>query len=472
MALDGGTAAGGLSAPPAFRPPGPGSSAPPLPLLSRMRRTVGNPIEAWPRAVYEERVWRPPFPGSPLFLMDPAAIKAVLVEHADDFPHGALFRRVIAPFWGKGLLGVEGPEWRWQRRAAAPAFRPAQMAALAPRMRGAAEAALARWRAKGDWDIAAETAAITFDVVLDTILSGGEDFDRRTLRARIEAFLAEQGRMRASYFVAPDAFHAGRVNPDTPEGARLREEVSRMVRRRRAAPPRGDLVDLLMAAADPEGGRPMDDETLRDNLLGFIVAGFGTSAVALGWALYLLSEHAPTAARLRAEVAAVTGGGPVDGAHVERLVFTRAVVSEAMRLYPPAHTLTRVAARTVEIAGVTIRKGARVIVPIYALHRHTKHWRDPDVFDPNRFMPGAPPADRHAYMPFGAGPRICLGAAFAMTELVVVLATLARDTGFAMEAGHEVAPVAGLALQPRGGLPMRVAVGTAGRSLERERVRG
>lgn len=450
---------------PAFRPPGPGSSAPSLPLLSRIRRTIENPIEAWPRAVYEARAWRPPFPGAPVFLMDPAAIKAVLVENAEDFPHGALFKRVIAPFWGRGLLAAEGPEWRWQRRAAAPAFRAAQMAALAPRMRGAAEAALARWEAKSDWDIAAETAAITFDVVLDTILSGGEDFDRATLRARIEAFLAEQGRMKATYFFASDAFHAGRVNTESAEGLRLRAEIDRMVLRRRAAAPRGDLVDLLMAAEDPESGRPMDDKTLRDNLLGFIVAGFGTSAVALAWALYLVSEHAPTAARLRSEVDAATGGGPVEASHVEQLVFTRAVVSEAMRLYPPAHTLTRVAGRAIEVGGTTIAKGARVIVPIYALHRHTAHWRDPDIFDPDRFMPGAPPVDRHVYMPFGAGPRICLGAAFAMTELVVVLATLVRGARFAMRPAHEVAPVAGLALQPRGGLPMRVSV--AGRSLER-----
>ena len=456
---------GNAAVPLAFRPPGPGSSAPFTPLLSRLRRVVANPIEVWPRAVYEDRVWQPPFPGAPVFLLDPAAIKAVLVENADDFPHGALFKRVIAPFWGKGLLNVDGAEWRWQRRAAAPAFRAAQMAALAPRMRVAAEAALARWGARGDWDIASETGAITFDVVLDTILSGGEDFDRETLRARIDAFLADQGRMRASYFFAPDAFHQGRTEPETPEGTRLREEIGRMVLRRRAAPPRGDLVDLLMAAEDPETGQPMDDATLRDNLLGFIVAGFGTSAVALGWSLYLLSEDAASAARLRAEVDEVTSGAAVEGHHVEKLQFTKAVVSEAMRLYPPAHTLTRVAGRTIEVAGVTIREGARVLVPVYALHRHTAYWRDPDLFDPDRFMPGAPPIDRHVYMPFGAGPRICLGAAFAMTELVVVLATLARGARFAMQPGHAVAPVAGLALQPRGGLPMRVAV--EARSLER-----
>jgi cytochrome P450 len=331
------------------------------------------------------------------------------------------------------------------------------MAALAPRMRVAAEAALARWsEAQCERDVAAETSAITFDVVLDTILSGGEDFNRATLRARIEAFLAEQGRMKATYFFAPDAFHADRVNPDTAEGVQLREEIARMVRRRRTAPARGDLVDLLMAAADPESGRPMDDETLRDNLLGFIVAGFGTRAVALAWSLYLVSEHAPTAERLRAEVDAVTGGGPVEADHVERLVFTRAVISEAMRLYPPAHTLTRVAGRTLEVAGVTIRKGARVLIPIYALHRHRLYWRDPDVFDPGRFGASAPSIDRHVYMPFGAGARICLGAAFATTELVVVLATLVRGARFAMREGHEVAPVTGLTLQPRGGLPMRV----------------
>lgn len=464
--VQGRTASAPLSDRELFRPPGPGPLVRRPSFYRQLKLSLKSSIEAWPREVYEERAYRPPVPGMPILLMDPAAIRAVLVEHAENFPQGGLFRRLLRPVWGKGLAVVDGPEWRWQRHAAAPAFRPAQMTALTPRMRETAEAALARWRAAPDgsvFDIVEETARITFDIILDAVLSGGEDFDRDTVRTRISAFMGQISPLRLSYFLAPDSFHEKVRTPETEEARSLRGDVDRMIRRRRQAPLRGDLVDLLMNAVDPEMGRSMDDTTLRDNLLGFIVAGHGTSAVALAWSIYLVSAHAPTAARLRAEVAKVTAGAPIEAEHVERLVFTRQVISEAMRLYPPAHSLTRVATRTVEIGGETIRAGSRVVLPVYALHRHRLWWRDPDLFDPDRFAPGEPPPDRYIYMPFGAGPRICLGAAFAMTELVVTLATLMREASFTLVPGHQVWPVAELALLPRGGLPMRVDFGVTSR---------
>jgi len=414
-----------------------------------------NPIAAWPRALFEGTSWRPPFPGAPVFLTDPAAIRAAMVEHAEDFRHGDLWRRVMHPAWGEGLVAAEGAERRWQRRAAAPAFRAAQMAALAPRMRAAAEAALARWRSAAQpLDIAAETGRIAFDIILDTVLSGGEDFERTETEARVGAFLNQLEYRRLSYLLLPDRAHRGKVNKPAPEAALLRADVDRMIARRRAAAPRGDLVDLLLDATDPETGRPMDDGLLRDNLLGFILAGHETSAVTLGWALWLAAAHAPTARRLRAEVETVTGGGPVEPRHLEGLAFTRQVIQETLRLYPPGYQLTRVCTRDTQVNGRRIRAGTRILIPVYALHRHRGHWRDPDAFDPDRFAPGVPVPDRHLYMPFGAGPRVCLGAAFAMTELVVALATLVRAARFTPLSAPF--PIAGTSIRPDGGLPMRV----------------
>lgn len=419
-------------------------------------RAMRNPIEAWPRRLFEEASWRPPFPGAPIFLTDPAAVRAAMVEHAEDFPHGHLWRRVMHPAWGDGMLTVEGAEWRWQRRAAAPAFRAGQMAALAPRMRAAAEAALERWRmAVQPIDIAAETGRIAFDVILDTVLSGGEDFaDRARAEALVHAFLGQVEVRRLSYLFLPDRAHAGKRNPPAPEAALLRADVDRMIARRRTAPWRGDLVDLLLGAKDPEGGRQMDSALLRDNLLGFILAGHETSSVALGWALWLSAADPRTAERIRAEVEAVTDGRPVAAEHLDRLVFTRQTVQETLRLYPPGYQLTRVCSRDTEIAGHMVRAGTRILIPVYALHRHRRHWQYPDAFDPDRFAPGAPLPDRHLYMPFGAGPRICLGAAFAMTELVVVLATLIRAARFTPLSTPW--PVASTSIRPRGGLPMRL----------------
>jgi cytochrome P450 len=444
-----------------FIPPAPVPGERDPTLIQQMIRAVTRPVEGWPRAVFEGRSWTPGLPGMPIYVMDPAAVREIYVDQAAHFPQGALWRRMMRPVWGDGMVTSEGAAWRWQRHAAAPAFRPSQMSALAPLMSRAAETALDRWRAAGPgarFDVAEETGHITFDILLDAVLSGGEDFDRAKVRERVTRFMDQLAKYRLSYFLAADSHHEGRVTPAAPAAADLRRDVEAMIRRRRTAPPRGDLVDLMLAAQDPETGQAMDDAVLRDNLLGFIVAGHETSAIALAWSLYLVAAHAPAAQRLRAEVAAVAGDAPIGPEYVEGLVFTRQVISEAMRLYPPAFMTTRVCTKTTEVAGIPINAGTRVIVPVYALHRHRGRWRDPDVFDPDRFAPGQPAPDRHLYMPFGAGPRVCLGAAFAMTELAVSLATLVRGANFALDPGHRVWPSGQLALRPEGGLPMDVTV--------------
>ncbi len=437
-----------------FVPPAPFPGQKDVSLFNQMIKGLTRPTEGWPRAVFEDLSWKPPFPGTPLFLMDPAAIRQVLVTQAENFGQGAMFRRMFRPVWGDGMFTSEGPAWRWQRHASAPAFRPAHMHALAPFMAKAADDALERWGETAPINALEEATRITFDVILDTILSGGEDFDRETIRARMAAFVAHALKPRFSYMLAPDSYHEGKVNASGPDAAALRSDIEAMIRRRRTSPPRGDLVDQLLSAKDPETGQAMDDALLCDNLLGFIVAGHETSALALTWSIYLASAHAPTAERIRAEVAAVAGDEPIGPTHVEQLVFTRQVVSEAMRLYPGALQLYRICVRPTEVAGIAMKPGDRIVIPVYALHRHTLYWRDPHVFDPDRFAPGEPTPDRHVYMPFGAGPRICLGAAFAMTELVVVLATLMRGADFAVAPGHRVWPGAGLTLSPEGGLPM------------------
>jgi cytochrome P450 len=441
--------------PPAVTPP-----EKPLPYIQGVWKLLDNPIEAWSRAVYEEPwVLRGSERQRLLYVTDPAMLKDILLDRMAAFPKDWMFDRVTKPALGEGLLTAQGEAWRWQRRAAAPGFRPDNVAGMTPVIVAAAEAALERWREKGDGarlDIATETTAITFQVILDTMLSGGEGIDVPAAAAKITDYLETLGKvsvadllqwpMWARIAMAPRGYRAM---------VYLKAMVDRMVARRRREAERGDLVDLLMQAQDPESGRRMDDRLLRDNLLTFIGAGHETTALALTWSLYLLGLDPPTAERVRAEVAAVAGSATLTHEHVERLVFTRQVLQEAMRLYPSLPLMTRMCGEDTEAGGVPIRAGTFVFLPIYALHRHRRLWRDPDAFDPDRFGPEES-ARRHrfAYLPFGGGPRVCIGQTFAMSEAVAILATLVRGAELTPDPGHRIRPLVRVSMRPQGGLPM------------------
>jgi cytochrome P450 len=449
-----------LFVPPAVKPPDA-----PLPYFHALWKLLDNPIEAWPRAVYEEPYFlRGDSRQTFLYATDPSMLKDVLLDKVDAFPKDWMFDRVTKPALGEGLLTAQGEHWRWQRRAAAPGFRPDNVAAMTPVMTAAAEAALARWRDKGEGarlDIATEMTAITFQVILDTMLSGGEGIDVPAAAARITDYLETLGKISVADLLQWPTW--ARVAM-APRGNRamvyLKAMVDRMVARRRREAERGDLVDLLMQARDPESGRQMDDVLLRDNLLTFIGAGHETTALALTWSLYLLGSHPPTAARVRAEVAEVAGEASITHAHVERLGFTRQVIFEAMRLFPSLPLMSRMCGEDAEIGGdgaggLTVKKGTFIFIPIYAIHRHRRLWRDPDVFDPDRFGPEESEGrHRFAYLPFGSGPRVCIGQTFALIEAVAILATLMRGAVLEPDPGHRIRPLVRVSMRPQGGMPM------------------
>lgn len=444
------------------RPIPPGVTPPdrPLPYFHALWKLIDNPIEAWPRAVYEEPFYvrgdeRQRF----LYACDPAMLKDILLDKAEAFPKDWMFERVTKPALGEGLLTAHGEAWRWQRRAAAPGFRPDNVAAMTPMISAAAEAALARWRDLGEGarlDVSTEMTAITFQVILDTMLSGGEGIDVPSAARRITDYLETLGGITVADLLRWPTWTRVAL---APRGHRalveLKAMVDAMVARRRREPPRGDLVDLLMQAQDPETGRRMDDGLLRDNLLTFIGAGHETTALALTWSLLLLGLDPATAERVRAEVIEVAGDASLTHAHVERLLFTRQVVQEAMRLYPSLPLMSRMCAEDVEAGGLKVAKGTFVFIPIYAIHRHRRLWRDPDAFDPAHFGPEES-AGRHrfAYLPFGGGPRVCIGQAFALIEAVAILATLVRGARLEPDPGHRIRPVMRVSMRPQGGLPM------------------
>jgi unspecific monooxygenase len=223
---------------------------------------------------------------------------------------------------------------------------------------------------------------------------------------------------------------------------------------KKAGAPARDLFDLMDAARDPETGQAFTDEQLGDQVATMILAGHETTATALFWALYLLALDPATQDRVAAEVWQVTADGEPD---LERLKFTRAVIDESMRLYPPAFLISRTAKAADTIAGMPIRKHDVILIAPWLLHRHEKLWRDPNAFIPERFTPPAPPPDRFAYLPFGLGPRICVGAHFALVEATLALARIVGAFRLTLEDKEPVMPVGVVTTQPDRSPMFRIA---------------
>lgn len=435
----------------------------PLGLIAFLRRLVDNPLATWPQAVFEERLHRVPFGKRDLlFVMDPLLVDEVLVGKAASFPKAPIIRRTIGPAVGNdSIFTAEGAAWRWQRRAASPPFRHGTILSFLPAFTASAEATVDRLGASsGDTvDMAEAMMETTFDVIVETMLSGRTRFDTKRFGEEISRYFDTVGWIAAyTTLKLPDWLpYPGRRRAMA--GNRfLRAEMARVIAERRVTPSAvPDLLDALIAATDPEDGRAMTDAELADNLLTFVVAGHETTALALTWALWLVGNAPAVEARLVEEVAAVVGEGPVEARHIEGLAYAKQVIQEAMRLYPPAPIIPRIAAEDVQLGIELLPKGTPVYVPVYAVHRHQLIWDRPAAFDPDRFSPDkARQIHRGAYLPFGAGPRICIGAAFAQIEAVAILATLIRSLRFVPLPGHKPMPTTRLTLRPEGGMPMRV----------------
>ncbi len=394
-------------------------------------------------------------------VMAPEALRRILREAVEDYPKSLVTKLILEPAIGESLFVAEGAQWMWQRRTAAPAFSHRNVAALGPVMTAAAERASLRLAraAGGAADLHEEMVATTFEVIADVTFSGGSGFDRAAVHRAIEAYIASVAKVSLLDILGAPRWvpRPGRLFSRSATGAMKRMADAAIDRRRAEGPPAvPDLLDLLMGGEDPKTGRRMTTAELRDNLLTFIVAGHETTALTLAWALYLCAFDPDVQEAARAESQAVLGDRAATQADVLALPLVRRIIDEALRLYPPAAFLSRTALAEDRLMGREIRRGDTVILPIYALHRHHSLWRDPDRFDPSRFAdPRA--IERFAYLPFGDGPRICIGQNFALQEAVIILATLLARFRFALVPGREPRPVMILTLRPEGGVWLHVA---------------
>jgi cytochrome P450 len=418
---------------------------------------------------YGDAVRVPFAPGRSFWLLgSPEHAGHVLAANQDNYVKAFTYRP-LRMLVGNGLLTSEGEHWRQHRRLIQPLFTHRQVASAAPHMTAAARRLAHRWDRVADGtviDVAREMSALTLEIaglsLLRTDLTGdAQQLGRAMSTGQRAAVLATLLPIRWGPGSTRMVKSVARRLARTPDG--INGLAARLIAGRRGAagdggPPR-DLLDVLLQARDAQG-QPLPDTEIGDEVATFLLAGHETSASTLAWSLALLSAYPAARQRLEQEAETVLGDRDPQAGDLARLSWARAVVSEALRLYPPAWTIERDALASDDVAGVPVPAGDMVVISPYLIHRHPGFWRDPAGFDPSRFLPrgeGAPDVrHRYAFIPFGGGRRACIGASFAELETVLVLVTIARRFRLELTARGIPAPLAQVTLRPGRSLPMRL----------------
>jgi cytochrome P450 len=438
-----------------------------LPLLGSGPDLLRDPLGTYERAmrVHGDVVRFAVGPTRRLVLhavFEPDLVRQALADHAHT--KDMAFYTAFAETLGDALLTSDGDDWRRQRRIIQPLFTRQRMAGYAAAMADEAARLVASWApaaaAGRPADLHREMTGYTMRVIGRLLF--GTDVD------------AAIGQVEAAFPVLNRHIHRRAVSPvrwprrwPTPAnrraaGARaaLDDVVDQIIDRRRAAGASGDdLVGRLLEARDPETGDRLDDTEVREQALLFVLAGHETTATALTFALNLLGHHPDAQRRVRDEAHAVLGDRAPTAADVAALAYTTGVVKEAMRLYPPVYGIARRTGAPVDVGGHLLPAGSVLLVSPWVTHRHPRHWEHPDRFDPDRFTPEREAGrHRYAYLPFGGGPRACLGSHFAMLEAVIATATVVR--GYRLETAPDPVPLAtGITLRPAAAVPCTLRAG-------------
>ena len=431
-------------------------------ILSRLETALAarrNVLEIIPALAYRQ----PIVSGEMLLrwhmLADPGGYRRVMNDNLANYPKSEVMRRMLRPAIGDSLFNADGADWKWQRQAVQPVFTHRNVVALAPAMTATAERAAARLAASGGKaEMVSEMLTATFDVICDVALSGREHFDGKTFSAAILRYFETAGRASLLDFIGapewlprPGELLAGRSVKT------MHDMVATAIEARRRAVPGGasDLLDYMLAAQDPETGQRMSAQDLIYNMQFFIVAGHETTALALAWALYLLANSPSDQETARQQARAQLGDRAAEAQDLDAMPFITQVLEEAMRLYPPVGLLARTVVADDELCGRTMKAGDLLFLPVWALHRHEMWWERPALFEPGRFAPGIR-RDKYQYLPFGAGPRVCVGANFAMMQAGIILATLVARFRFT-PADHGPRPIMSMTVRPDPGVFLTVS---------------
>jgi cytochrome P450 len=443
----------------AGRPPGPRSLSPLSSAVALQRDPIRFALEIWHRygdVVHFRFLFWPAY-----VLYHPEHVKRVLQENHRNYNKNFPNMKVARELFGNGLFTNDGESWLRQRRLMQPSFHHKRLTGFGRLMSEAAVAMLERWQATTSsdppLDIPLEMMRLSLRIAGLTLfsldLSDEVDFVGRTFTT-LGPLIYRYASLPFPPLWVP-----------TPRNRRLLAGLNTLdtvvyaiINERRKQPVDANVPDLLwmlLSARDEETGEGMSDQQLRDEVLTLLLAGHETTATALTWTWYLLSQHPEVERRLHAELDTVLAGQLPAVEDLDALPYTRMVIQEALRLYPPAFGFTRFATASDEIGGYTIPANSVMFVSAYCTHRHPAFWEEPEAFDPERFTPersaGRP---RFAYIPFGGGPRQCIGNTFAMMEAQLVLATVAQRYTLRLVPGHPVEPQVLLTMRPRYGLPM------------------
>lgn len=435
-----------------------------LPLFKFLHALRENFLDAVPRFAYEQPISQTRFGfGRIVLVADPAAVKHVLLDNVANYPKAPMERRGLGSALGEGLLVSDGEKWRSHRRLMAPSFDHKSIVSYAPGMVDCIDSHLRGWdRADPGTivDIAEEMRRLTLKIITRAMFSTDSDGICDLMGATLKR-VGEQLEVdwRDVIPVVGGWAISRRLKRIDRFFAQLNAEMYALIDARARNPQGGgspDLLDRLIAARDGESGVRLSNREVRDEVVIIFVAGHETTAIAMTFVWYLLSQHPREEARLHAELDSVLGGRAPAYEDLAQLPYARMVIEEAMRLYPPAPGLSRREPQADDMIGEhrVTKKDTVVVIP-WVLHRHRALWDNPHRFDPERFSAerseGRP---RFAYLPFGGGPRICIGAALAMTEAQLILATIAQRYRVRLRPGQDIRLQHRVTLRPRDGIRM------------------
>lgn len=431
-------------------------------LLGNLRQMIASPLQAfydWQQEYGDLVSFR--LAARQFYLFShPKLVEQALIRQSDVFvkiynpekPTG------LALILGQGLVTSQGDLWQRQRRLMQPVFQRSNVTTLLPQMVTAGNNMLGRWRQMGEGaqvNLSGEMMRLTLEVITQTMFSTSVLDKIEQIAPSLETLLRYAARTIANPLTLP-------LYVPTPANRKFKQALGiiddviyGIIDQRRAAPwDQNDLLDMLLKARDDNSGEKMTDRQVRDEVITIFSAGHETTANLLSWTLYLLVRHPAALARLREELDRVLQGKIPDAEDLQQLVYTRAVLSESMRLRPPASFLLRKVSKDTEVDGYFLKAGRLAIFSIFNLHHHADFWPQPEQFDPERFLLSQ--NRRYSFIPFGTGERICIGSHFALMESQLLLCMIIQHCDLQLLDPGEVEIEMAITLRPKGGIPVRI----------------